>query len=128
MITINIKNGPTLTTPFVVGMNAQQALEGAYNNDPQGSFSYALQYYGNTFGYLVCMINETYDSFYSATQQIPFYFWEFIVNGQVSPTGIDNTYLNDNDVITFEFDTYSSSSNLVSTIHEKYKLKTSLKG
>lgn len=123
MITINITDGPTLTCPFTPGMNAQQALEGAYNNAPAGSFTYALQYYGASLGYLVLMINETYESFYSGTAQTPFYFWEFLVNGIVSPTGIDSTILNDNDILTFEFYTYNSNANPQSTTHAKYKLK-----
>ncbi len=123
MITINITNGPTLTSPFVLGMNAQQALEFAYINAPAGSFSYALQYYGASLGYLVSMINETYESFYAGTQQNPFYFWEFIVNGVVSQVGIDFTILKDNDILTFEFFPYSQSANPGSTTHEKYKLK-----
>jgi len=102
-------------------MNVQQAFEQAYNNVPAGTLTYALQYYGNPLGYLVVMINETYESFNS--KESPFFFWEFLINGQISANGIDSTILNDGDVVTFEFTTYNSSTNHLSTTHTKYKLK-----
>lgn len=121
MITIKIINGPTIDVNFTAGMNGQMALEGAFNQVARGELTYSLQYYGSSLGYLVNMINETYDTFMSQYQ--PFYFWEFLVNGIASPTGIDNTQLNDNDVITFEYTTYSSSTTSHSTLHSKMKAK-----
>jgi hypothetical protein len=46
-------------------MNVQGAFEAAYNALPKGSFTYALQYYGGKLGYLVTMVNETYETFNS---------------------------------------------------------------
>ena len=119
MITINITNGPTLTANWTIGMNVQQVLEQAYNNAPTGTFTFALQYFGRSYDYLVLMINETYESFNS--KQNPFFFWEFMVNGQFATQGIDQTILNDGDVVTFEFTTYNANSNPSSTTHLKYQ-------
>jgi hypothetical protein len=87
-------------------MNAQTALELAYNqiNNDQ-KFTFGLQYYGSNLGYLVFMINETYDSFISSAA--PFYYWEFLLNGNPALQGIDSTILNDSDTIAFTFTSYA---------------------
>src|SRR5260370_25833688 len=91
-ITIQIVGGPSVTIPFTAGMNAQQAIEAAYKSlNKQSEFTYALQFFGAKLGYLVVMINETYETFMSLAH--PFYFWEFFINGQPSQTGIDQTTL-----------------------------------
>jgi Domain of unknown function (DUF4430) len=120
MITINITNRPTLTANWTSGMNVQQALEQAFYNAPPGTFTYALQYFGS-YGYLVLMINDTFESFNS--KQYPFFFWEFILNGQIAQQGIDQTILNNGDVVTFEFTSYNPNSNPTSTTHMKYQQK-----
>ncbi len=124
MITIQIVNGPTLQANWTKGMNVQQAMEVAYNAQ-SGKFTYSLQYFGSSLGYLVSMINETYESFYF--KQGPFFFWEFLVNGTVATFGIDNTILNDGDVVTFDFIVYNSQSTTAeSTTHAKYSLLQNL--
>ncbi|MNJ90830.1 hypothetical protein D3C87_84700 [compost metagenome] len=123
MITIEITSGPTLQANWTKGMNVQQAIEVAYNNQ-SGKFTYSLQYFGTALGYLVSMINETYESFYF--KEGPFFFWEFSVNGVVATKGIDNTVLKDGDVVTFEFIVYNSSTNAASTTHTKYNLLQNL--
>lgn len=121
MITIQIENGPTFQVNWNADMNVQQAIEAAYNNATSKTFTYSIQYFGTNLGYLVIMINETYETFNS--KDAPFFFWEFLLNGKISPTGIDGTLLNDNDVITFEFTAYTSSIPAESTVHSKYRLK-----
>lgn len=67
-VQVAITGGPSITVPWSPNMNAQQALEAAdnkVNND--SSFTYALQYYGSSLGYLVLMVNETYDSLISSS-------------------------------------------------------------
>ncbi len=120
MITINITNGPTFAVAYTAGMNAQQALENAYQSSTPGTFTYGLQYYGD-LGYLVMMINETYETFNS--KECPFYFWEFLVNDKVSSTGIDYTKLNDEDRVTFTFLAYTVETPNESTLHAKYQSK-----
>jgi len=67
MVTITITGGPTLTFPWAEKMTGQSAMEAAFNNEPvtaDGSrkFIFMLQYYG-ALGYLVDMINGTFDLF-----------------------------------------------------------------
>ncbi len=125
MITIRVTNGPTFSNvPYISGMNAQQAIEATYNSASPGSFTYALQYYGSVLGYLVIMINETYETFNSSNA--PFYFWEYLINGVASSTGIDGTILNDNDTITFSFLAYTANIHADSTLHAKYQAKSNV--
>lgn len=121
-VSVSIGGGPQMNVPFTSGMNAQQALEAAYNsvNDPT-QFIYALEYYGSGFGYLVMMINGTYDSFISPSH--PYYFWEFYVNGAPASAGIDNTTLQAGDAISFELQIYTSKIAGASTLHTKYKAR-----
>ncbi len=122
VVQVNIVGGPTIANlPWSQGMNAQQALEEAYNQvgRPQ-IFTYALQYYGG-FGYLVMMINETYDSFISSAA--PFYYWQFLVNGQPPQTGIDGTVLNAGDTISFEFVLYNPSQHAGTMLEAKHQFQ-----
>jgi hypothetical protein len=122
-VTVEIYGGPTITVPWTQGMNAQQALEGAYQQvSSPGQFTYALQYYGSSLGYLVVMINETYDSFISSAA--PYYYWEFLVNGKPSSAGIDGTTLNSGDVVGFEFQIYIAEKHKNSTLRFKHEFQT----
>ncbi|GGD06886.1 DUF4430 domain-containing protein [Hyunsoonleella pacifica] len=121
MVTVQITGGPTYNVTWYQGMNGQNALQSAYNSSTQGSFTFSLQYYGTQFGYLVDMINETYDTFISKYE--PYFFWQFLVNGTVSPTGIDATTINDGDVITFQFVTYNAETHKNTALEAKYNLK-----
>ena len=120
-ITVTVEDGPTLSVPWQSGMNAQQAIEEAQQPAGTPAFTFALQYYGPTLGYLVLMINETYDSFISSAA--PFFFWEFLLNGRPSSTGIDTTTLNDGDVIAFRFTVYNATIHLTTPLAAKYKLR-----
>jgi hypothetical protein len=108
-------------------MNAQDAMEAAQQQANNASlFTFALQYYGSTLGYLVLMINETYDSFVSAAA--PFFYWEFLVNGQVSPAGIDQTKVNDGDILTFRFSVYDAGAHAGTPLATKHGLRTGSAG
>lgn len=104
------------------GMNAQDAIEAAQQQVGTPAFTFALQFYGQSLGYLVLMINETYDSFMSSAA--PFFYWEFLVNGQVSQTGIDSTKLNDGDVLTFRFSVYNAAMHATTPVGAKHRLRT----
>jgi hypothetical protein len=103
-VTVEVRGGPTIDIEWASGMNAQQALEQAVDGGQVPTFTYGLQYFGSKLGYLVMMINETYDSFVSTAD--PYYYWEFLLNGQWAPGGIDKTVLNAGDKISFEFAQY----------------------
>lgn len=119
-VTVQIAGGPTIAVLLVQPMNAQQALESAYNqvNDSQ-KFTYALQYFGRALGYFVFMINETYDSFLS--KAAPYWYWEFLINGKRMNKGIDNINLNPNDNIGFAYVPYQPEIHKESTLQIKYE-------
>jgi hypothetical protein len=99
-------------------MNAQDAIEAAYNQiNNHAVFSYALQYYGASMGNLVCMINETYDSFVSSAS--PFFYWEFLYNNRAANVGIDSQKLNDGDSIAFAFVSYDPAAHAGTTLAHK---------
>lgn len=122
-ITVEIGGGPTIRVPWSKGMNAQQALERAYNDQNPGAFTYALQYYGAKVGYFVIMINETYDSFISSGGELasPFFYWEFLVNGKHAAKGIDNTILKANDIIRFSLEMYVPEKHGESSLRVKHE-------
>ena len=121
-VTVTVASGPSVQIPWTSGMNAQTALELAYNtiNNSQ-QFTYGLQYFGS-FGYLVFMINETYDTY--APSSAPYYYWEFLLNGQPASQGIDETSLNDGDTVGFAFSLYVAEKHAGTTLAVKHKLKT----
>jgi hypothetical protein len=118
-VQVSVVGGPSTSVPWVSGMNAQQAMEAAFNifNNDQ-TFTYALQYYGRQLGYLVMMVNETYDSFVSSAA--PFFYWEFLLNGAPARQGVDGTLLNPGDSITFSFEAYDALRHVGSTLGKKH--------
>ncbi|MDB5905600.1 MAG: hypothetical protein JWM26_4478 [Betaproteobacteria bacterium] len=123
-VNVAIDGGPQLDVAWSNGMNAQDALERAYAalNDPK-QFTYALKYFGPGFGYLVVMINETYESFFSAAH--PFFYWEFYLNDTPSQTGIDSTILNDGDRIRFALEIYNPAVHNSTTVGQKHDVNLS---
>ena len=121
-IRVTVEAGPTFVVPWTAGMNAQDAIERAQQqaNDPS-QFTYAIQFYGAKLGYLVLMINETYDSFISAAA--PYFYWEFLLNNLPSPTGIDSTVLKDGDAILFRFTVYDTATHASTPLAAKHKLR-----
>ncbi len=88
--------------PWSQGMNAQQALEAAYDTREDPTYGFSLAYYGSGLGYFVEEIEQIGDQ--------PGVYWEFFVNGASSATGIDVTALNAGDAVSFEYQYYRPSS------------------
>jgi hypothetical protein len=108
-------------------MTAVNALEQAYGVvNPNEQFTYALQWYGNQLGYLVIMINETYDSFISkgGAMAQPFFYWEFYLNGQPAQQGVSYTVLNAGDEVKFTFEMYSSGTHAGTLVTAKHRYQT----
>lgn len=113
-VQVIITGGPSVSVPWFSNMNAQQALEGAYNQLNDGvEFTYAIQYFGTDLGYRVVMVNETYNSFISSSA--PFYYWEFFINDIPTQFGIDSVKLNSGDTVTFSLEMYVTEKRLTST-------------
>ena len=118
-VQVTIVGGPSVSVQWFQDMNAQQALEGAYNQINNATlFTYAIQYYGSALGYLLVMVNETYDSFISSSA--PFFYWQFLVNGTAAQAGIDGVVLNPGDVISFSFEMFSAEQHENSTLSSKH--------
>ncbi len=123
-VQVSIVGGPSIAVPWFQNMNAQQALEGAYNQvNNSGLFTYALQYYGSDLGYFVVMVNETYDSFISSSA--PFFYWQFLVNGSPATKGIDGVTLNAGDSIAFGFEMYVPVVHKSTTVGKKHEFQLS---
>jgi hypothetical protein len=110
-ISITVESGTPIVIPFTAGMNAQDALETAYNQTQNAAvFSFALQFYGTyqgppygPLGYLVIGLNGVYDL---PTQNT---YWAFYVNGVMAAKGIDSTLLDPGDAIGFQNEEYSEA-------------------
>jgi hypothetical protein len=116
-VSVEIVGDGTTEVAWTDGMNVQQALEAAYEAAPGLTFS--LQYFGSNYGYLVQMINGTYETFLPTGG--PTYYWELFVNGAPAPQGIDGTILNDGDSVTFEYvryDAHAHAGTLLAVKHE----------
>lgn len=107
-VTITIEpEGKTIAgIPWTSGMNVQQALELAYDIPP--NLSFAIQFYGASLGYLVIMVDGTFDAGDD--------YWFLYVNGVLSNYGIDYTILNAGDVVGLVYEDYDHSKH-GSTIH-----------
>lgn len=124
IVDVEVVGGPRTTVAWTKGMNAQDALEEAYRliNDTK-KFTYALQYFGSSLGYLVLMFNETYDSFISSSS--PFFYWEILVNGTPATQGIDHILLQPGDHLMFSFERYDPVKHQSSTLRAKYEHQVS---
>jgi hypothetical protein len=121
-VSVEVVGGSTVTVAWTQGMNAQQALELAWTaiNNTQ-TFTYGLQYYGPQLGYMVFMIDETFDSFLSAAQ--PFFYWHLFVNDQPAKQGIDSTILQDGDRVKFSFDRYIPDQHAGTLLESKFQFQ-----
>ena len=93
-----VGGGGPVTVGWTDGMNVQQALEAAHDVSP--GLTFGLEYFGS-HGYLVLMINGTYETFVPSDG--PTYYWDLFVNGTHAQQGIDETILNDGDAVVFEY-------------------------
>jgi len=86
-VSVEVVGGPHLSVEWTEGMNAQQALEIARNTiQAPAKLDFALQYYGRDLGYLVVMINGTFESFQAAAD--PNFYWDFLLNHQPAKKGL----------------------------------------
>lgn len=105
-VIVTVAGGPTATVTWKEGLTGLVAIQEAYAQlQPTQPFTYALQYYGTKLGYMVIMINETYDSFISkgGVTSTPFFYWEILVNGQEAGAGVDALLLSPGDALSFTF-------------------------
>src|SRR5690242_5861114 len=105
-VTVEISGGQLVDVNWPERKPARVALEGARNllaSSPQ-PLNFALEYFGSELGYMVIMINGTFESL--QPQSFPNYYWDFLVNNRRSSKGIDTEILNGGDRVTFVFEEY----------------------
>lgn len=122
-VVVTVTGGPQADVPWAEGMTALDVLQAAFTSiNPAEQFTFALQYYGPELGYLVIMINETYDSFISKGGALakPFFYWEFLVNGQPAAAGVSVTRVNAGDRLVFEFEMFNHEKHAGSTLQMKF--------
>jgi hypothetical protein len=119
-VTVEVSGGPTVSVDWTDGMNAETALERARNKIPApAKLDFALQYFGRDLGYLVVMINGTFESFQPASA--PNFYWDFLVNDRPAEKGIDGTVLQPGDKITFKFERYVPETHENTLLGVKYR-------
>jgi|ERR1700674_826806 len=120
-ITISVNGNVTRQLPNIpwhAGMNAQQAMEQAYQTGT--GYSFTLQYFGTGLGYEVISI----DNIASQSSTDAYLFWEFSLNGTPAQEGIDEVSLNDGDQIGWNYTTYNQAAHAGSR-HAAIKAKMS---
>lgn len=91
--------------PFTASMNVQKAMEAAYGLTPGHTYNFSLQYFGTKLGYEVVTLDSIANQVGSDLNS--YVFWALLVNGKLSPTGIDGTVLKDRDQVTWDYQVYS---------------------
>ena len=107
-------------------MTALRALELAQAQiepDPNEQFTFCLQYFGDALGYLVNMINETYDSFISRGGETasPFFYWHFYINDIPATMSVDRSILMDGDIVRFAFEQFVTASHQNTLLAVKHR-------
>lgn len=107
MSTVSIKISNTqIDVPWVSGNNIQYYLEQARDQvatTPQ-KFDFALQYYGHEngtyYGYIIIMMldDQHFDNYNNNG-----YYWEYLINGNFAPLGIDLEYPKAGDKLEFQY-------------------------
>ncbi|GIW88241.1 MAG: hypothetical protein KatS3mg108_2565 [Isosphaeraceae bacterium] len=128
-VTVQVVGGPSARVRWSGGMTALNAMEmaqAAIEPVPDEQFTFGLQYYGAALGYLVSMINETYDSFISrgGESASPFFYWQFLVNGVPAAQSVDRTMVSEGDVISFEFQTFVAERHKGTLLAAKHAYQT----
>jgi hypothetical protein len=118
-VIVEVIGGPLVSVPWTEKMTSQDALENARDLSIPGALNFALEYFGKGLGYMVIMINGTFESF--APKASPNYYWDFLINNTRSAKGIDSAALKPGDKITFKFDQYVPEEHAGTLLEIKYK-------
>jgi Domain of unknown function (DUF4430) len=99
-------------------MNVQHTMEEAYNLHGDRAFNFSLQYFGGNLGYEVVTLDNIANQVGSDSGA--YVFWVLSVNGTLSPTGIDNTHLNDGDIAEWNYQIFEPARH-EGTRHEEIR-------
>lgn len=104
--------------PYRSGMNAQGAMEEAYNLHRDKAFNFSLQYFGSNLGYEVITLDGIANQ--TGSDSGAYVFWALSINGILSPTGIDSTQLNDGDSVAWNYQAFEPAKH-GGTRHEEIR-------
>jgi hypothetical protein len=110
--------------PSQPGMNVQQAMEAAYIANPslQSVLRFDARFFG-PMGYELMMLNGI--SVQSGADKTTFLFWELLVDGVEPSRGIDETPVQDGDVVTWNYIRYGSEKHDGTRREEIHKILVS---
>ena len=129
-IRLEVIGGPSADVPWNEGMSALSAMMKAQEiiePNPKEQFTFALQHFHGQ-GFLVIMINETFDSFISRGGEwaTPFFYWNVKVNGTGITQSVEKTILNAGDVLTFDFGRFIPDEHAKTMVEAKHNYQTKL--
>jgi hypothetical protein len=127
-VKVEVIGGPYADVAWREGMSALSAMieaQSIIEPNPNEQFTFALQHYTG-LGFLVIMINETYDSFISRGGETasPFFYWNVKVGGSGITTSVEKTILRAGDVLTFDFGRFDPNAHSGTMIETKHNLQT----
>lgn len=91
--------------PYSQDMSVQSAMEAAHNVGTDHAYNFSLEYFGTNLGYEVVTLDSV--SIQNGSDPNVFLFWALYVNEHLSNTGIDETILNDGDLIGWNYEAYN---------------------
>lgn len=113
----------TIMVPWE-GQNAQQVLEGTYNQiRDHGTFSFGVKFFGTyqndqqggPLGYFVNMVNGIYDL---PAEHV---YWELLIDGKPASKGIDSTYPAAGATVTLRQTPYSEVTHRNTALEKKHR-------
>lgn len=92
--------------PYTPGMNVQQAMEAVYVDSPplHDVLAFEASYFGPALGYELVGLDAI--RVQAGAENSAYLFWQLSINGQVSPSGMDQTAVDDSDVVSWNYIPY----------------------
>lgn len=120
VITLQVAGGPTIEVPATEEITVHRLLELAFER-AHVRFTYGVQYYGETLGYLVMMVNENYDSF--DVRFAPDFYWAVLLNGTPIGMGIDRVLVRAGETVTLSYEMYVDGPDLDPSVAHKHQTR-----
>jgi hypothetical protein len=110
-VTISILGDAVATiqdVPYESGINVQQVMQSAYDADPaaRSTLAFDVEYFGSSLGYELTTLDGIAGQ--AGGDGNTYLFWELLINGQPSATGIDQTFPADGDTVEWNYLTYTA--------------------
>lgn len=97
--------------PYESNMTVRQAMEAGLDQTGDHRYRFTLRWYGHAYGYFLDALGSSTDKAEVAGQTgfqgRACTFWALYVNGELSPSGIDQTILKDADIVSWRYQQYT---------------------